>query len=85
MRGWQLPLVLPTLAFALSFSFALVVMIFEGVAHRCLNVTMNAQGVAVELENDKPIMSRLHAVFVQFRVFINTFSKQFRFDFVPMF
>ncbi|WP_188053754.1 hypothetical protein [Iodobacter fluviatilis] len=59
-----MPLVLPALAFALSFSFTLVIMVFEGVAHRCLNVTMNAQGVAGELENDKPIMSRLHAVFV---------------------
>ncbi|MDW5417313.1 MFS transporter [Iodobacter sp. CM08] len=61
--GLALPLVLPALAFAPSYSFALVIMAFEGVAHSCLNVAMNAQGVAVELENGKPIMSRLHAVF----------------------
>ncbi|MEN9657069.1 MAG: hypothetical protein RL571_534 [Pseudomonadota bacterium] len=61
--GLALPLVLPALVFAPSYSFALVIMAFAGVAHSCLNVAMNAQGVAVELENGKPIMSRLHAVF----------------------
>jgi MFS family permease len=61
--GLALPLVLPALAFAPNYGFALAIMAFEGVAHSCLNVAMNAQGVAVELENGKPIMSRLHAVF----------------------
>lgn len=61
--GLALPLVLPALAFAPNYAFALVVMVFEGVAHSCLNVAMNAQGVAVELKGGKPIMSRLHAVF----------------------
>ncbi|AZN35798.1 MFS transporter [Iodobacter ciconiae] len=61
--GLALPLVLPALAFAPNYGFALVIMVFEGVAHSCLNVAMNAQGVAVELESGQPIMSRLHAVF----------------------
>ncbi|HSC79201.1 MAG TPA: MFS transporter [Chitinolyticbacter sp.] len=58
-----IPALLVLLGFAPSYPFALAVMVMEGVAAACLNVAMNAQGVEVEVERGRPIMSRLHAVF----------------------
>lgn len=58
-----IPGLLILLGLAPNYPFALVVMVFEGVAAACLNVAMNAQGVEIELKRGKPIMSRLHAVF----------------------
>lgn len=58
-----LPFLLLALALAPTLEVAMAVMATEGIVVSCLNVAMNAQGVAVEVAGQRAIMSRLHAVF----------------------
>lgn len=58
-----LPFLLLVLALAPTLEVAMAVMATEGIVVSCLNVAMNAQGVAVEVAGQRAIMSRLHAVF----------------------
>lgn len=58
-----LPFLLLALALAPTLEVAMAVMAAEGIVVSCLNVAMNAQGVAVEVAGQRAIMSRLHAVF----------------------
>jgi MFS family permease len=58
-----LPFLLLALALAPTLEAAMAVMAAEGIVVSCLNVAMNAQGVAVEVAGQRAIMSRLHAVF----------------------
>ncbi|WP_035054089.1 MFS transporter [Andreprevotia chitinilytica] len=63
LAGATLPTLLVALGFAPTYPVVLLIMVLEGVAAACLNVAMNAQGVAVELAGGRAIMSRLHATF----------------------
>jgi MFS family permease len=56
-------LVLPALALAPDFPVALAVLFCDGVAVACLNVSMNAQGAALEARYTRNTMAKLHAVF----------------------
>jgi MFS family permease len=63
LTGALLPLLLLSLSLVTNLQLAMLVMALEGVVVSCLNVAMNAQGVAVETLGQRAIMSRLHAVF----------------------
>ncbi|MFZ6751032.1 MFS transporter [Undibacterium sp. Ren11W] len=63
LTGALLPLLLLSLSLVKNLQLAMLVMALEGVVVSCLNVAMNAQGVAVETLGQRAIMSRLHAVF----------------------
>ncbi|ATL25769.1 hypothetical protein KY5_0751c [Streptomyces formicae] len=58
-----LALMLPALAAAPNFPVALAVMCFDGFLVGCLNVSMNAQGAALESRHERNAMARLHATF----------------------
>ncbi|MFE0172949.1 MFS transporter [Streptomyces sp. NPDC059002] len=58
-----LALLLPALAAAPNFPLALVVLGADGVLVGCLNVSMNAQGAALESRHERNAMARLHATF----------------------
>ncbi|WP_067498721.1 MFS transporter [Actinoplanes sp. TFC3] len=58
-----LVVVLPALALAPSFAVALGVLFCDGIAVACLNVSMNAQGAALEARYSRTTMAKLHAVF----------------------
>jgi MFS family permease len=63
LTGALLPLLLLSLGLVQNLQIAMLVMALEGLVVSCLNVAMNAQGVAVETLGQRAIMSRLHAVF----------------------
>lgn len=63
LSGLGLGLVLLALAVVPNYPAALVVMCFDGVAVACLNVAMNAQGAALEVQYERSTMARLHATF----------------------
>jgi len=56
-------LVLVALAVTPDYPVTLVIMCCDGIAVACLNVAMNAQGAALEVEHGRAAMSRLHATF----------------------
>ncbi|MFI6586253.1 MFS transporter [Embleya sp. NPDC050493] len=58
-----LGLLLLALAAAPNYPVALVIICCDGVAVGCLNVAMNAQGAALEVEYRRTAMSQLHATF----------------------
>ncbi|MFJ2766924.1 MFS transporter [Streptomyces sp. NPDC087300] len=58
-----LALMLPALAAAPNFPLALAVMGVDGFLVGCLNVSMNAQGAALESRHERNAMARLHATF----------------------
>ncbi|MDI5965656.1 MFS transporter [Streptantibioticus silvisoli] len=58
-----LALLLFALAAAPDYPLALLVMCCDGVLVGCLNVAMNAQGAALEVEYRRNAMARLHATF----------------------
>ncbi|MYS82637.1 MFS transporter [Embleya scabrispora] len=58
-----LGLLLLALAMAPNYPVALVIICCDGVAVGCLNVAMNAQGAALEVEYGRTAMSQLHATF----------------------
>ncbi|MFE6158693.1 MFS transporter [Streptomyces sp. NPDC056486] len=58
-----LGLLLLALAAAPNYPVALAVICLDGVAVGCLNVSMNAQGAALEVKYGRTAMSRLHATF----------------------
>ncbi|WP_406277760.1 MFS transporter [Embleya sp. NBC_00896] len=58
-----LGLLLLALAAAPNYPVALVVLLCDGVAVGCLNVAMNAQGAALEVEFRRTTMAKLHATF----------------------
>ncbi|MYW00037.1 MFS transporter [Streptomyces sp. SID3343] len=58
-----LALLLPALAAAPNYPVALLVLLCDGVAVGCLNVSMNAQGAALEVEFERTTMAKLHATF----------------------
>ncbi|MCX4677180.1 MFS transporter [Streptomyces sp. NBC_01433] len=51
------------LAAAPNYPVALLIICCDGVAVGCLNVAMNAQGAALEVEYQRTTMSKLHATF----------------------
>ncbi|WP_295762833.1 MFS transporter [Undibacterium sp.] len=63
LTGALLPLLLLSLSIVENLQLAMLMMALEGLVVSCLNVAMNAQGVAVETLGQRAIMSRLHAVF----------------------
>jgi MFS family permease len=56
-------LALPLLALAPSLALLIVALAFAGASGGSLDVSMNAQAVAVEREHGRPIMSSFHAAF----------------------
>lgn len=46
-----------------SYPIALLVLFCDGVAVACLDVSMNAQGAALEVKYERATMARLHAIF----------------------
>ncbi|MFI8435686.1 MFS transporter [Streptomyces sp. NPDC079020] len=58
-----LGVLLLALAAAPNYPVALLIICLDGVAVGCLNVAMNAQGAALEVEHGRTTMSRLHATF----------------------
>jgi MFS family permease len=56
-------LALPLLALAPSLALLIVALAFAGASGGSLDISMNAQAVAVEREHGRPIMSSFHAVF----------------------
>ncbi|MCX4969406.1 MFS transporter [Streptomyces sp. NBC_00654] len=58
-----LGVLLLALAAAPTYPVALLIICLDGVAVGCLNVAMNAQGAALEVEHRRTTMSRLHATF----------------------
>ncbi|MEE1739331.1 MFS transporter [Streptomyces sp. BE147] len=58
-----LGVLLLALAAAPTYPVALLIICLDGVAVGCLNVAMNAQGAALEVEHQRTTMSRLHATF----------------------
>jgi fucose permease len=54
---------LPLIGFAGSFAMLCVTFLFYGAAAGVLDVSMNAQGIAVERAYRRPIMSSLHGMF----------------------
>jgi MFS family permease len=63
LAGALLPVALLALGFAPNWTTACGVMFGFGIVASTLDVAMNAQGVEVERAYDRPVMSRLHAVF----------------------
>ena len=58
-----LGLALPPIAFAGGFAWLCLAFLFYGAATGALDVSMNAQGIAVERAYRRPIMSSLHGMF----------------------
>jgi predicted MFS family arabinose efflux permease len=58
-----LALVLPALSATPDYPAALAVMLCDGVLVGCLNVSMNAQGAALEVVHQRNAMTKLHATF----------------------
>ncbi|WP_193776579.1 MFS transporter [Streptomyces sp. E2N166] len=58
-----LALLLLALAAAPNYPAALLVMCVDGVLVGCLNVSMNAQGAALETRHERNTMAKLHATF----------------------
>jgi MFS family permease len=54
---------LPLMAFADGFAWLCLAFLFYGAATGALDVSMNAQGIAVERAYRRPIMSSLHGMF----------------------
>jgi MFS family permease len=63
LSGALLPVALLGLGLAPNWATACGVMFAFGIVASTLDVAMNAQGVEVERAYDRPVMSRLHAVF----------------------
>jgi MFS family permease len=63
LSGVLLPVALLGLGLAPNWATACGVMFTFGIVASTLDVAMNAQGVEVERAYDRPVMSRLHAVF----------------------
>ncbi|BFV59350.1 MFS transporter [Kitasatospora sp. CMC57] len=63
LAALALAVVLPVLAVAPNYPVTLVVICFDGVAVGFLNVAMNAQGAALEVEYRRTAMARFHATF----------------------
>lgn len=63
VTAFSWPVALVALALAPSLPFLVLSLVFAGMAVGSLDVSMNAQAVAVEKEYRRPIMSSFHAAF----------------------
>ncbi|KQV05479.1 MULTISPECIES: MFS transporter [unclassified Kitasatospora] len=63
LAALALAVILPVLAVTPNYPVTLVVICLDGVAVGFLNVAMNAQGAALEVEYQRTAMARFHATF----------------------